>query len=226
MKAAITNRTFNLFSLANPQAVLSGISSGDSRVGETTNTFFDAKMSTDLFNMAGGTAGFAMGVVFGKEAIADLPGPISRIGNVFGSIQQSTVVAQRSLSADSVRDFPGCDRGAHRVAGYTGTMRLTDAEKIDIGQAAKAVLPLGSRVLLFGSRVDDSRRGGDIDLLVEPPMAIDAVQEVALCTRLVAHLYSRIGERRIDIVMARLGAADDRLIIAEARRHGIELVKT
>ena len=105
-------------------------------------------------------------------------------------------------------------------------MRLTDAEKINIGQAAKAVLPPGSRVLLFGSRVDDSRRGGDIDLLVEPPMAVDAVQEVSLCNRLAAHLYRRIGERRIDIVMARPGAADDRLVIAEARRHGIELVHT
>lgn len=105
-------------------------------------------------------------------------------------------------------------------------MRLTDAEKLDIRQAAKAVLPPGSRVLLFGSRTDDSRRGGDIDLLVEPPMAVNAAQEVALCNRLAALLYRRIGERRIDIVMARLGAADDRLIISEARQHGIELVKT
>lgn len=105
-------------------------------------------------------------------------------------------------------------------------MRLTDAEIADIAWAARQALPPGSRVLLFGSRTDDSRRGGDIDLLIEPPTAVDAAQDVALCNRLAARLYRKIGERRIDIVVARAGAADDRLIIAEARRQGIELVQT
>ena len=50
------------------------------------------------------------------------------------------------------------------------------AEKAGIGWAAREVLPHGSRVLLFGSRTDDSRRGGDIDLLVEPPVAVDPAQ--------------------------------------------------
>lgn len=99
MFAAIANRTFNPFSLTNPQSVIDSISSTDKRVGETTNTFFDAKISGDLFKMAGGTAGFAAGLVFGKEEIADVPGPNSRIGNVFGSIQQSQVVADRKLAA-------------------------------------------------------------------------------------------------------------------------------
>ena len=105
-------------------------------------------------------------------------------------------------------------------------MRLTDAETDGIKLAARDVLPHGSRLLLFGSRTDDSRRGGDIDLLLEPPAAVSATQEVALCNRLAAQLYRHIGERRIDIVVARPGTADDRLVIAEARRHGIELVQT
>ena len=115
---------------------------------------------------------------------------------------------------------------ARNLAGYTGSMRLTDAEKAGIGWAAREVLPHGSRVLLFGSRTDDSRRGGDIDLLVEPPVAVDPAQEIALCSRLSARLYRRIGERRIDIVVVHPGIADNRLVVAEARRQGIELVQT
>lgn len=99
MFAAIANRTFNPFSLTNPQSVIDAIKSSDRRVGETTNTFIDAKASTELFAMAGGNAAIAVGVTFGKEEISDVPGPNSQIGNIFGSIQQSVVVADRKLSA-------------------------------------------------------------------------------------------------------------------------------
>ena len=116
--------------------------------------------------------------------------------------------------------------GPRSPAGYTDLMRLTDAEVAGIAGAAREALPPGSRVLLFGSRTDDSRRGGDIDLLIEPPTAGDAAQDFALCNRLAVGLYRRMGERRIDIVVARPGTEDDRLVIAEARRQGIELVQT
>lgn len=43
---------------------------------------------------------------------------------------------------------------------------------------------------------------------------------------LTVQLYRRMGERRIDIVMTCLGAADDRLIVSEARRQALELVHT
>ncbi len=105
-------------------------------------------------------------------------------------------------------------------------MRLSPFEQSAIAEAAHAVLPAGSRVLLFGSRTDDTRRGGDIDLLVEPPAPVDTSEESALRSRLTVRLYRLIGERRIDIVVAPAGVADDRLVIAEARRHAIELVQT
>ena len=105
-------------------------------------------------------------------------------------------------------------------------MRLTSTEQSSIAEAARAVLPAGSRVSLFGSRVDDALRGGDIDLLVEPGVALDAAQQITLRTRLAARLYRLIGERRIDIVLALPGADDTRLIVAEARRQAVELVRT
>jgi uncharacterized protein len=105
-------------------------------------------------------------------------------------------------------------------------MRLTADEQSSIATAAREVLPPGACVSLFGSRADDSRRGGDIDLLVESGAELDASQQVSLRTRLAARLYRLMGERRIDIVLAAQGSADNRLIVAEARRHAVELVRT
>ena len=105
-------------------------------------------------------------------------------------------------------------------------MRLTSQKHRGIAAAARAELPAGSRVSLFESRVDDCLRGGDIDLLVEPGAVLDAQQQVLLRTRVAARLHRLIGERRIDIVLATPGEADNRLIVAEARRQAAELVHT
>lgn len=113
-----------------------------------------------------------------------------------------------------------------RLTFYTPCMRLTKAELLAIETAARAVLPRGARVMLFGSRTDDARRGGDIDLLIEPPKPVDASLAVDLSTRLAARLYRLLGERRIDIVVAAASEADDRLIVREARRQATELVRT
>ena len=46
-------------------------------------------------------------------------------------------------------------------------MRLTPAQIDTIQCTVHAVLGEGARVSLVGSRLDDSRRGGDVDLLIE-----------------------------------------------------------
>ena len=66
--------------------------------------------------------------------------------------------------------------------------RISPTEKAAIVNAAQAVLPANSRVLLFGSRTDDHRRGGDIDLLVAPHAPVSAQQALARSTQLAARL--------------------------------------
>ena len=51
-------------------------------------------------------------------------------------------------------------------------MRLTSIERATIRDSVQAVAGRGSRVRLFGSRVDVLARGGDIDLLVELDHAV------------------------------------------------------
>ena len=47
-------------------------------------------------------------------------------------------------------------------------MRLTDVQIAAIREATAEVFGPEAQVWLFGSRVEDSKRGGDIDLLIRP----------------------------------------------------------
>ena len=109
--------------------------------------------------------------------------------------------------------------------GYTAPMRLTPAEVAEIDDA-KAALPPGTRVALFGSRTDDIRRGGDIDLLVETATAHTVTGMVRQQIQLRAELYWRLGERKIDLLTTTFGQHDRRAVVVNARRDAIELTRT
>jgi len=100
------------------------------------------------------------------------------------------------------------------------SMRLTPKQIIAIAQAAHECFPPRSRIRLFGSRLDDARRGGDIDLLVEPPTPLAPKELVERCNRFIARLYRQIGEQRIDVLIAPVGVYDDRPVIQAARSQG------
>ena len=72
---------------------------------------------------------------------------------------------------------------------------------------------------LFGSRLDDSRRGGDIDLLVVTDLA--PAEAAVRRIDLLADLWLALGERKIDIVLDDGGAPS--AIVEKARHEGVEL---
>ncbi|MES1941993.1 hypothetical protein T5B8_17221 [Salinisphaera sp. T5B8] len=99
-------------------------------------------------------------------------------------------------------------------------MRLTDDQRNAIREEVTRVFGPNARVRLFGSRVDDAARGGDIDLYIESEgNAADLLDQEL---RLHARLLRRLGERRIDIVVHD-GRHPLRSIDAEARRTGVPL---
>ena len=104
-------------------------------------------------------------------------------------------------------------------------MRLSPAERAAVELASREAFPAGTRVLLFGSRLDDARAGGDIDLLVELPGALSAEDLVDRRTRFTARLYRLLDERRIDVVVAQAARHDPRTVVEVARRQGIELAR-
>ena len=99
-------------------------------------------------------------------------------------------------------------------------MRLRPRDLAAIEQAAHEAFAPRSTVRLFGSRLDDSRRGGDLDLLVEPPAPLTPHELVEQRNRFIARLYRLLGERRIDVLIAPAGLPDDRPVVQAARRDG------
>jgi uncharacterized protein len=74
-------------------------------------------------------------------------------------------------------------------------MRISAAQQALLSACVHEVLP-DARVYLFGSRADDSRRGGDIDILVLGERALTLREKMKIKTA----LYCRLGDQKIDIV--------------------------
>ena len=79
-----------------------------------------------------------------------------------------------------------------------------------------------ARVWLFGSRVDDAKRGGDIDLLVQTAQTRPEALARA-STDLLARLYRELGEQKIDLVLDAPCLGSTRDIVATAKATGVPL---
>ena len=99
-------------------------------------------------------------------------------------------------------------------------MRLTPEQAASIRSAAAEVFGSDARVWLFGSRVDDSKRGGDIDLLIETAQ-LPAVDAFMRKVRFLGKLEDSLGERKIDVVIQHPG--DTRAIVRIAHATGVRL---
>jgi len=97
-------------------------------------------------------------------------------------------------------------------------VRLSDDERKIIREVVERRLGPGARALLFGSRVDDTRRGGDIDLLIELPQGVG--DPLAESVRLEIELMRALGERRIDILLS-YPAVAEQPFHAVARRAAV-----
>lgn len=98
-------------------------------------------------------------------------------------------------------------------------MQLTPAEVAAIKAATRLTFGPDAVVRLFGSRVDDARRAGDIDLHIE------TVEPVDIWSRkheFLERVYARVDEQRIDVITSERGGQPTP-IAAIAYRDGIVL---
>jgi len=99
-------------------------------------------------------------------------------------------------------------------------MRLTQDQIAAIKQTSHAVLGDGARVILFGSRVDDTKKGGDIDLLFETDQPIG--DRAAAVGAIYVALIRQLGDRKIDILL-KDGTTPLSPVLEVARQTGILL---
>jgi len=101
-------------------------------------------------------------------------------------------------------------------------VRISETQRQCIKEAVERQFGADARVLLFGSRVDDTARGGDIDLLVETNrMVPDSIEAVAAKLRAISEIQRRIGDRKIDMVIA--GPTSQLEVVRQGREHGVLL---
>ena len=104
-------------------------------------------------------------------------------------------------------------------------MRIT-ARQIDVlRRAFDYRFGPGSRLWLFGSRLDDHRRGGDVDLLVQTPWAdAERLLDAKLAFLADLHATPEFDGEKIDVVLWSSALQASRLPIHEiAMAEGVEL---
>ena len=74
-------------------------------------------------------------------------------------------------------------------------MRLTEEERTAIRETVRA-LDSDAQVYLFGSRADDAKRGGDIDLLI-----LSRTLTTGAAGKIRWRLWELMGEQKIDILI-------------------------
>ena len=100
-------------------------------------------------------------------------------------------------------------------------MRLTVQEVLAIKQTVTLVLgDESAKVTLFGSRLDDGAKGGDIDLLINT--CVKQRNCSSMASKIMAGLQVKLGDQHIDVLL--MDSATEVLPVHEhAMQQGIVL---
>lgn len=80
-------------------------------------------------------------------------------------------------------------------------MRLNSKAVKAIKDTGKAVFGENAKIRLFGSRIDDHKKGGDIDLLIQCESDISRQEQYRLKIMFLVQLKKIIGDQKIDVII-------------------------
>lgn len=102
------------------------------------------------------------------------------------------------------------------------SMRLAPKQITVIKELTLSCFGEGAIVYLFGSRLDDHKKGGDIDLYIETELR-DIKEMLDAKLKFLVELKQRIGDQRIDVVLDYPTQSQSAPIIQNAKQTGIRL---
>lgn len=79
-------------------------------------------------------------------------------------------------------------------------IRLTNSQVQTIKQVVAMLAGEGAQVILFGSRVDDDKKGGDIDLLITLNHVVE--HPAVLSSKISARLIRLFQGRNVDVLLS------------------------
>jgi len=101
-------------------------------------------------------------------------------------------------------------------------MRLSNEQLIAIRESTVRHFGDDAQLWLFGSRVRDHEKGGDIDLLIEVRDKT-AAETINCKLHFLRELHTRLGEQKIDVVIRRLNSSTELPIYQIAKQTGVQL---
>jgi len=99
-------------------------------------------------------------------------------------------------------------------------MRLSEESQEIIRETVEEIFGHQAKVMVFGSRLDDTKRGGDIDLLIQVDETSPEDRRKSL--NLAARLQLRLGDQPIDVLLMSPETIRTPILV-EALRTGVQL---
>lgn len=100
------------------------------------------------------------------------------------------------------------------------SVRIGERELRSIKSTAEEIFGTDCEVYIFGSRVDPTKRGGDIDIYIKTKLKNQIVLRKA---QFLAKLKSQIGDQKIDLVVEEIENSESDPIYDVARERGIKI---
>ena len=102
-------------------------------------------------------------------------------------------------------------------------MRLDDKTIKTIKRFGLFYFGSNAKIYIFGSRVDDFKKGGDIDIYIETDLAVNSSELFNLESSYWVSLQKALGERKIDIIVNDINFNKNNYIYEIAKKTGITI---
>jgi len=96
-------------------------------------------------------------------------------------------------------------------------MRVSNSDIAHIKKTAKSIFGNSCEVYLFGSRVSNDTKGGDLDLLI---LTNDPTQLLTKKLTFKARVKQLIGDQKIDVIVRSASAPDEQDLIYQEALKG------